>query len=165
MDKPVDNAIVQWWDTITKTIREEHQVTLEETGRTGERLTIEYERNRTHLEPEWESIESNVVGYDVLSSRAERCLEPILIEVKTSTLDCTMASMVILRNEWNVASCTFNRDRYYFYLWLLGCEKQLARITVDEVEKHIPSNTGSGKWKDAEVPFYCFADRFQVINT
>lgn len=164
MNKPADIDIIEWWDTLAQNIRKGHQETLEETGRIGERLTIEYERIRTCLEPEWESIESNMVGYDIISSKGKECPEPILIEVKTSTCDCSLAEMTISRNEWDVAQSKCNRNKYYFYLWLLGHYNQLAIISADEVEKHIPEDIGGGKWKSVDISFSYFANKFQTVR-
>ncbi len=164
MDKPADLNIVEWWDSMAKDIRNDHQKAIEGTGRTGERLTIMYERNRTRLEPEWESIESNIVGYDVISSKDIACHEPILIEVKSSTRECSLAEMIISRNEWDVAKSKCNRSRYFFYLWLLGQNNYLAIISVVEIEKHIPEDVGDGKWENVVIPFSCFANKFQFIQ-
>jgi hypothetical protein len=164
MEKPADIGIVEWWDTLAQSIRNDHQEVLGETGRIGELLTVEYERMRTCLEPEWESIESNMVGYDIISSKERECPEPILIEVKSSKCECPSAEMTISRNEWDVAQSKCNRNKYYFYLWLLGHNNQLAIISAKEIEEHIPQDIGSGKWKKVDIPFSYFASKFQTIH-
>lgn len=163
MDKPADKDAIDWWDTLARNIRDDHQESLDETGRTGEWLTIDFERVRTGREPEWEAIESNVVGYDIISSLNKDSSDQILIEVKSSTRDCSSAELSLSRNEWDVAQSGCNRHRYFFYLWLLCSEKQLAIISTDEMANHIPSDIGVGKWKTVNVPFAVFAHKFQPI--
>ena len=156
-----EGAIVTWWDSLAELFRGEHSDLLEDVGRVGERITIEYEKNRTHCIPIWESIDSNRSGYDILSKQEPDSNESILIEVKSSFKKIEEAQMIITRNEWDVASCGYNINRYYFYLWLLGGTKQLAIIPAREILNHIPQDIGGGHWRTLEIGFdlfrYCFS--------
>ncbi len=164
MDKPADKDTIDWWDTLARSLRKNHQESLDETGRTGEWLTLDFERFRTGREPEWEAIESNVVGYDIISFLNKDSSDQILIEVKSSTRDCSSAELSLTRNEWEVAQSGCNRYRYFFYLWLLHSNKQLAIISADEMVNHIPADIGVGKWKTVNIPFSVFAHKFHDIN-
>lgn len=87
----------------------------------------------------------------------------ILIEVKASACNLEYAEMTISRNEWNVASCNYNYNRYYFYLWCLNEDKLLAKISVPEIRKHIPAESGDGKWSSINIPFTTFKAKFVSI--
>ena len=156
-----DDGVVDWWDRIAMLFRKEKQDSLEDIGREGERKTLVYEENRTGLKPHWESIDSNKVGYDILSYKDMTSSESILIEVKSSKKDVDDAKMIITRNEWDVASCGYNIQRYYFYLWLLGDVNRLAIIPATSIREHIPNDIGSGHWKTLEIPFRLFKHHFK----
>jgi len=151
-----DDIIVSWWDRLSQLFRGEHSNQLEDVGRLGERITIEYEKKRTQFNPIWESVDSNRSGYDIMSKKESNSRESILIEVKSSFKRIEDARMIITRNEWDVASCGYNINRYFFYLWLLEGTKQLAIIPAKELKKHIPQDIGGGHWKTLEIAFDLF---------
>ena len=156
----IDDVVVNWWDRVAMLFRTEKQDDQEDIGRDGERTTMAYEEKRTSAKPYWESLDSNYSGYDILSKRNKGSDESILIEVKSSLKSLEDAKMIITRNEWNVASCGFNINRYFFYLWLLGKEKRLAIIPAVLMKDHIPNDVGGGQWKTLEVPFSLFKTLF-----
>lgn len=155
-----ENDIVNWWDRVALLFRSEKQDILEDIGRDGERKTLAYEEFRTKAKPHWESIDSNYSGFDVSSIRNENSSESILIEVKSSLKSIDEAKMIITRNEWDVASCGYNTDRYFFYLWLLGEEDRLAVIPASMMKANIPNDIGGGQWQTIEVPFALFKYAF-----
>ena len=53
-------------------------LSLDDVGRKGERLTLQYEELRTNVKPDWRSIETNLSGYDVLSQRSKTDNTPLL---------------------------------------------------------------------------------------
>ncbi len=155
-----DDVVVRWWDRVAMLFRDEKQDTIEDIGRDGERRTMAYEESRTNARPHWESLDSNYSGYDIMSKRDKGSEESILIEVKSSQKNLSEAKMIITRNEWDVAVCGYNINRYFFYLWLLGKKERLAIIPAYLMKKHIPNDIGGGRWKETEVPFSLFEDEF-----
>lgn len=155
-----EKEIISWWDKLALQFRGEHSRELEDEGRLGEMLTVKYEEIRTQSVPIWESIDSNKSGYDILSRKDCYSRESILIEVKSSFQTLSKAKMIITRNEWDVASCGYNINRYYFYLWLLGRPNKLAIVPAKSFVGHIPSEIGGGKWREVEISFDLFKHEF-----
>lgn len=151
-----DDDTVEWWDKVAALFRDMGQERLEDIGREGERKTLLYEEKRTGAKPLWESIDSNRSGYDIASKKECGSSESILIEVKSSLKELRDARMLITRNEWDVASCGYNIDRYYFYLWLLGPKNKLAIVPASIIKEHIPNDLGAGHWQTLEIPFNLF---------
>lgn len=164
MCDPVTRDEVDWWDALAKLERIEIEQQNDDVGRAGEGLTMEYERNRTNSMPVWESINSNLSGFDIISQVSSTDTSQILIEVKSSTQKLQDASFFVTYNEWEFASAECNKRRYYFYLWLLEGSHQLAVIPSSEIEKHIPVKSGQGKWSETIIPYSAFQDFFAVVN-
>ncbi len=163
MNSPVTRDEVDWWDALAEIERQEIEHTQDDVGRTGEELTIKYEKDRTCAEPIWESIDSNLAGYDILSQVSEQDNHQILIEVKSSSRNIEDADLFISRNEWDFASAGYNQKRYFFYLWLLGRVPKLAIVPFSEMQKHISSDSGQGTWNDVRIPFSAFRDSFKAV--
>ena len=160
-----DESVLNWWDTIAGIERMKVNSSLEELGRMGERLTMEYEEGRTGVKPDWRSIETNLCGYDILSQRSADDGNKLLIEVKTSSKPIHEANAIVSRHEWNVARLNNNIKRYFFYFWCIQSkEAQLAVVSADEMEHHIPVDSEYGFWENASIPFEAFADRFKVVQ-
>lgn len=165
MDEPVSQDVVEWWDSLAELERIEVQKIKEEIGRAGEVLTIDFEKERTKTTPTWESINSNLIGFDILSQASEYDSSQILIEVKASKQKIDSASFFITLNEWKIASANYNQNRYFFYLWLLEASPQIAIIPCSEMKKHIPTNNGQGEWVETNIPFIAFKDAFFKPNS
>ncbi len=150
---PASEEIIGWWDTVSGVARGASDMVLTEIGRRGERLSIAYERQRTDHEPQWQSVESNLSGFDILSVLEQGSAQPLEIEVKASTDDLDYAEFHVARNEWDTA---VHARHYIFHLWLLGAKSRLARVTVDDVQSHIPLDQGGGAWETVEIPFKTF---------
>ena len=60
-------------------------------GRKGEKLTLRYEKHRTLREPFWQSLDSNRVGYDIISVLNPGADTPLYIEVKSSEKEMSHA--------------------------------------------------------------------------
>ena len=160
----IDVSVVQWWDHLAKTERLKRDEFKSKLGRKGEFLTLSYEESRTGVKPDWRSLETNLVGYDILSQKAEDCTERILVEVKASSEALRNAACIITRNEWDTATRTNNLDRYFFYLWnISGCNVCLAIIDVHEMSPHIPKDNDSGRWETVQVPFSAFKEKFHKV--
>lgn len=159
-ESPISDEMVSWWDRLAIKARSRTDDGLLKTGRKGERLTLDYEHDRTGKEPKWKSIESNHAGYDVLSIRKHGDERTLCIEVKASRAGIADAVMHLSRYEWKKAIST---DGYIFHLWHIpdGAKPTLRTATTSEVEIHISKDIGRGIWKSLEVPFTAF----KVIKT
>ncbi|EMT54683.1 hypothetical protein I532_03725 [Brevibacillus borstelensis AK1] len=145
----IDEEIIAWWDRLASIARGVREDYLLEIGRGGERLSIEYERVRTGSVPSWQAIESNKSGYDLLSRFSDTDNRPLMIEVKTSSKNCSSIDFHITRNEWEVA--ILSRYKYLFHVWSLLPSKQLFILDVESMEAHIPSDNGFGSWESVYV--------------
>lgn len=154
---PVTDDIVAWWDEVSGLIRGIKTSVLAQTGRYGERLSLKYEEVRTGKAPVWQSIESNLSGFDVLSCLSNSDETPLQIEVKASENSLDYAQFHLTYNEWESATLARN---YIFHLWLMGTSPRLASVTVDQMEAHIPINSGEGVWESVRVPFGVFRESF-----
>lgn len=163
METPVSRKTVDWWDALAKIQQREAESIKNEVGRQGEELTITYEENRTKVMPTWESIDSNFAGFDVLSQVSIEDRSQILIEVKASKRDFHSATFYISHDEWSFASYSCNRNRYYFYLWLVGDCPQLAVVPYSSMIDHIPTDKGLGEWSEVEIPFSAFESLFCFV--
>lgn len=155
--------VILWWDRVGKFTRRTGKDEKIDVGRRGEKMSIKYERNRTHREPKWQGFESNLSGYDVLSIVDPRDTNILNIEVKTSNSTWDVASFFVSKNEWSVAKSSPN---YLFHLWSLVPKNNLYIIPVKVVEKHIPTNKGHGTWESVEIPFsaVCQKDKGIVFS-
>ncbi|MCR5694873.1 MAG: DUF3883 domain-containing protein [Clostridia bacterium] len=164
MCNPVTREEVDWWDSLAKLERAEIDQQKDDIGRKGEELTIGYEKKRTNTTPIWESIDSNLAGFDIISQVSSKDATQILIEVKSSNKQMQDASFFVTHNEWQFASAGCNKNRYYFYLWLLNSTPKLAIVPTSEIEKHIPLESGQGEWSETIIPFSAFHNYFESID-
>jgi hypothetical protein len=144
------DEIVAFWDKLALAYRNCSQKTKTETGRKGEKLSFEFELNRTGREPLWQAVESNLAGYDLLSVVSETNSQKLMIEVKASTASLNYAKVHISRNEWNTASTSRN---FLFHLWHLETSPNLYEVQVAHMGEHIPTNNSAGSWESVEIPF------------
>lgn len=142
--------VINWWDILALAVRGMQQDTQLEIGRTGEELSLVYERNRVKKDPVWQSIESNLSGFDILSIVSSDDPTPLRIEVKASTKISNSFSFYLTRNEWNVAETSSN---YLFHLWMLGKTPQLFILDKNAIANHVPNNQGNGSWENVKVTF------------
>lgn len=145
-----EHDVVKWWDRFAAVARGKQQDTQLETGRIGEKLSLEYEKSRTGRNPVWQSIDSNLAGYDILSQIDSTDETPLRIEVKTSTVESDIFTFFLSRNEWKVAEVSAN---YAFYFWILGKEPKLFILDKNDVAPNIPSNKGNGVWENVKIQF------------
>ncbi|MEK4284196.1 DUF3883 domain-containing protein [Ureibacillus sp. FSL K6-0165] len=145
-----DKEVIKWWDVLALAVRGKQLDTQLEIGRTGEELTLEYERKRVNFEPKWQSIESNLSGFDILSVVSSEDSTPLRIEVKASANVSNIHTFYLTRNEWNVAEVSEN---YLFYLWVLSESPKLFILDTEEMYNHIPINNGNGSWENLKISF------------
>jgi hypothetical protein len=158
-----DDDVVAWWDSLATRARRVRDDALTEIGRQGERRSLEYERNRTGRDPKWTAVESNLEGYDILSTLSADDARRLTIEVKTSQQSAGSAWFFLSRNEWEHAVAALH---HAFHLWTLnGDAPRLAVLSVDDVAAHLPNDAGDGAWQTARVPFRAFEAAFTEPTT
>jgi Protein NO VEIN, C-terminal len=145
-----EEATVKWWDELAKAARGNLEDRKLEVGRIGERLSIEHEFNRTGTKPNWSAIESNFLGYDILSVVDTTNHEDLRIEVKTCDATIEDGCFYLTRNEWLVAETS---SQYLFHLWSLKPEPNLLTLLPSQLKAHVPCNNGSGEWDITIIPF------------
>ncbi len=150
--------VVSWWDALAARARGQSSEIFLETGRKGERFSLNYEEARTGKKPKWLSVESNLVGYDLLSQLGPDDLRTLQIEVKATEGGAGHGFFHVTRNEWETGLLA---DHYAFHLWTFGEGKPaLAVLDKTRVAPHVPANQGSGNWESVEVPFASFLQDF-----
>lgn len=153
-DEKPSLAVVEWWDALASLMRTADDERKNAQGRHGERLSLEYERERLaglgiSEEPKWVALDDNSAGYDIQSYvLTEYGLKNRLIEVKSSKLSPTR--MVLTRGEWDAAAKY--GEAYVFHLWQLPSEV-LTVFTVADIAQHIPEDAGQGRWSELTIQF------------
>jgi len=149
-----DEDTVIWWDILAQAARGNLAEELLTIGRLGERLSLDFERERTGIEAKYIALESSFPGYDILSIVSKSDDRLLCIEVKASTKKINYATFHLTRNEFNQA---IQSQNYVFHLWLIGSNRnELLVCTIDEIVPHCPINQGSGQWESVEIPFNVF---------
>lgn len=143
-----DPEVVRWWDTFASVARGKQHDFFLETGRTGEELSLKFEKKRTGKEVIWQSVDSNLSGYDILSHVSNSDNTPLRIEVKSSIVDSSLFTFFLTRNEWEVAK---NSPNYLFHIWILSSEPKLYILDRDDVAPNIPINRGKGVWENIKI--------------
>lgn len=152
--------VVLFWDYLSSQARGLRDVHLNDIGRKGEMLTIEYERRRTNSSPKWIAIDSNEDGYDVLSQLDDKNEQKLCIEVKTSSMGLR-GNFYVTRNEWDSARTFMN---YQIHLWdISGTHPLLAIVNFETLAIHIPIDQMKGRWENASLPFSTFDYLFSSI--
>ena len=149
-----EKDVVVWWDKLANASRGIRQERLLEIGRIGERLSINFEKERTGKEPKYVALDTAEPGYDILSIVSRDDTSKLCIEVKTSEQNLNQAYFHLSRNEYENAKLI---DNYVLHLWLLNSNgNQRLIVPFDIVEKHCPSDRKEGKWESVKIPFNSF---------
>jgi hypothetical protein len=158
METPPSDAIVGWWDRLSARSRGRQKDILNDIGRTGERLSIDYENKRVGKPPKWQAIESNSDGYDIISSVSDTDDCRLTIEVKASVQSVEAATFHITRNEWEYAK---NAGKHKFHIWSkVNTRPLFASLSISDLESHIPINKGQGSWELVEIAYIAFSKAF-----
>ena len=155
----VDSDTVAFWDTLAARARGLKDERQNQVGRLGERLTLDYETQRTGRTAKWISIESNEDGYDVLSVVSDSDSRKLSIEVKASSMGLHGAFYLTV-NEWERAQET---KTHAFHLWDVSkAPYALCVLDVEQVATHVPNDSGLGTWQTVQVPFAAFRENFSI---
>jgi hypothetical protein len=152
-DEDPGHDVVHWWDCLTLELRGIQNFENLMQGRAAEQKSLEVERIKLKhfgigLEPKWQAIDDNTVGYDILSYRPGKDYPTnLLIEVKSSSRN--PPAVIISREEWKKAQEA--QANFVFHVWDIRSNK-LHEWTFDMIRNHIPFNKGEGKWTSVEVP-------------
>lgn len=152
------DELVAWWDSTGLAARNRKNERKLEIGRKAERLSIDFESDRTGSRPEWKGIESNYAGYDLLSIVEADDPRPKPIEVKGSSLRLSESFLYFSRNEWEVAQ---GNSTYCLHLWLVrdrlpNRDTDLRIVDTNHLAAHIPYDQGTGAWENVKIPFRSF---------
>jgi hypothetical protein len=163
MEAPPSKDVVAWWDEMASLFRNSRNSELLEVGRIGEKFSIAWETRRTGRVPRWVSIDSNLVGYDLLSIVASSDTRPLQVETKATYQRPQSGTFHISRGEWEVAESS---SHYVFHLWSIRTRAKplLAVVTPEDMRSHIPVDTGKGEWESVKVPMAVFAGEFTPID-
>ena len=146
-----DPDVVTWWDEIIALAHIDRNIEKLKTGRIGERLSVDFEANRTGVMPQWVALDSNDAGYDILSKINRGCEEQLIIEVKTSSASWRAAELFLSFNEWQILCVA---QHACMHLWSVKNDVPLyAVVEVATLTSHIPANQGIGKWHTVKIPF------------
>lgn len=149
-----DDDTVLWWDQLANKYRHSNEESLTITGRQGERLSIDYEFNRTGTNPVWIAVNQSTAGYDILSQTSSDDTSPLLIEVKATQQNWESAKFFLSRNEWDVLS---QNENNVLHLWAINqSPAQHAIVPISVLQSHIPQDSGHGSWRKLCCPYYCF---------
>lgn len=147
--------VVLWWDTLCHEIRGIQNFENFMQGRTAERKSLEYERARLRklgiaLEPKWQAIDDNTLGYDILSFKGDGNFPSnLLIEVKSSSRNPPV--IIISRDEWRKAKQV--GENYLFHVWDVRADR-LYECAVEMFDPHVPTDQGRGEWTNMAVPIH-----------
>lgn len=150
-----DDETIDWWDRASNAVRAERSRVNHEVGRTAEKLTLQFEKTRTGVDPIWQAIETSVSGFDVLSIVQPGSAARLKIEVKGSKLPRKEASFYLTRNEWNTATASRSGE-FHFHLWLVHDSPKLFVVPAESLEPHVPSDGQSGRWEQAQLFYKAF---------
>ncbi len=148
----LNDDLIKFWDKLSLAYRNYTHKRMTEIGRMGEKLSFDHELKRTGSTPKWQSVESNLSGFDILSIIDDGNQQKLKIEVKATTSKIDYAKIHLSKHEWNTAKESLN---YCFHLWEIKEEHAsiLYQVSSEEMEKHIPIDNGDGDWESVEIPF------------
>lgn len=156
------DEVIRWWDALSARAQGRRSEILMQTGRHGERLSFRYEKERTGRTPIWQSVESNLAGYDILSVVGAHDARKLQIEVKATQSNIEYGVFHVTRYEWETGLLA---DEYAFHLWILKEDKaSLAVLNKTEMEPHIPLDCGGGSWESVAIPFPVFQSCFRSVQ-
>lgn len=155
LESPPGLDVVEWWDNIGHNVKLETDLEKMAQARVAEKLSWDFEKQRLsdlgiEQDPVWVGLDDNTAGFDILSYEpGEPEITNKLIEVKSTV--ASPLRFYVTRNEWSKA--VKSKDHYFFHIWDMQKNPACLHVrTPAEVEPHIPTDNGKGKWSNAEIP-------------
>lgn len=144
-----DRDVVIWWNH-QKTFKrnyEDQQKSLQ--GLKAEFLAIDFEKERTSINPKHMSIHDDSLGYDLLSIKDKKNKQQIMIEVKS----CSTKNTRFFLTENEYKQFKKFKNNYKIYLIDISDIKNIMLFIVEwkDINNHIPVNAGKGLWKNVEI--------------
>lgn len=147
--------VIQWWARAAIFSRSITNQELLETGNEGELRSIEFEKERTGINPIHTAYYSHSYGYDIKSQKNDLDSTPLYIEVKSSTQKPENAKFFLTRPEYD--TCKKEGSKYIFHLWDLSIEpRKMIIISGDQVLKRAPIDQEGGNWTNFSVSYSQF---------
>jgi len=155
-----DDEAILWWDKIATAyylFKDEYNTKI---GRIGEKLTMHYELKRTNIKPKWKAIESDRLGYDILSRISKRDTDSFCIEVKTSQ---SKNKFMFTKNEKNFANLKESRN-YGLYFWRIYNEDKavLMILKKEDIINNLPEYTEISTWESCEFDLDKFLNKNKI---
>ena len=75
------DGVVAFWDEMSAFVRSAKDQRLNAIGRTGEKLSLEFEEQRVGKRPKWTALEGNKFGYDLLSQMSSTDALPLKLKL------------------------------------------------------------------------------------
>ena len=144
------DGVVAFWDEMSAFVRSAKDQRLNAIGRTGEKLSLEFEEQRVGKRPKWTALEGNKFGYDLLSQMSSTDALPLKIEVKCSENQFQMLNFC---NKTRMVDCSPVNELPLSCLVDTWRRNKLAVIEIAHLQKHLPKDMGLGSWADSRVPF------------
>jgi hypothetical protein len=147
--------VKKWWNKVSKFCRDLKNDRLAEIGMNGELMTLQFEKNRTGVEPIHSSMESDEYGYDIKSQISSIDNSDLFIEVKATERPLNNARFYLTKNE--VKHCLDLAPNYLIYLWqIIGKKSKLKIISSTDLKKYIPTNNCGGAWESMSLKYDLF---------
>lgn len=150
-----DDEIINWWDDLIDFARSLVDKNKIESGRSGEKKSLEYEKKKLKnleidLSPTWDGFWDNKLGYDIKSYDKNK--NSIFIEAKSSK--DKRGIFYISKNEWKCAYC--EKENYFIYLWIRDDLKPII-INYEELKKRIfrfqEISTEGEQWETIKINY------------
>lgn len=129
-------------------------------GKTGEKLSIEYEYKKSGIRPTYQALIDERSGFDLIAFSKDK--EEKYIEVKASR----RGQAHITWNEWKTAvNKNINNETYEFHFWKLG-EKyyELAILNHDDLYFLGTILEKEHHWENYLIEFSYFKNKFKKIK-
>lgn len=146
--------VIRWWDDLSARYRAHRDSSRTATGRSGESLSVRFERERTGHDPYWIALDFSGAGFDIQSRVSRDDARRLVIEVKASERSVEGARFHLSRNEWEVLE---QEEHAILHLWRLeGRSAELRLVSRETLRPHAPRDTGDGRWEEMTCQFVSF---------
>jgi hypothetical protein len=152
LDDPPSDDVITWWDYLTERARADLNLDRVDTGRQGERLSLEWEVQRLSslgmtMTPKWIAAQDSYAGFDI-ESYDPGPFGPLTRYIEVKSCSGNSASVYVTRNEWRQAQIA--PERYWFHVWRLE-DESLVEVPASAMADHIAADRGNGLWQVLKV--------------